>query len=716
VAVSSRLVAGLLVLAVGTGLHAMSLQTTLGSQAVAQSLVSDASWERIVTILGGRITAEAGGAARAQIELATIVLIDAVVAVGSCVLGAWWISYRRGLPFSEALADWSLWGWLWWLIPGVWEVAQWFAPESVVRFLAATPQLWGAAMLGGWLATFCALSTRTALLAPDSLLHDGYRVPVRVVLAMAVFVCVFVPMNWQLYNGLLLPHGDSAMYEEHLWNLLHGKGFRSYLDQGLFLGEHIQLVHLLLIPLGYWLWPDHRLLELLGSLILASAAMPVFWIGRRHTGSARAAALLAIAYLLYVPMHFLDIAIDLKTFRPIGFGIPLLLLAIDQWERRRLWTTIVLLLATLSAQEDYSIILACWGAWIALSPASTRPIGSGLGMDAAQVATSLRGADHQKSSDKVSAAGRSVRTFGALLAVLAAVYLLLAVLVVIPWFRSGDEVHFSHYFGDLGNSPSELAKNAITQPGPVLAKLLSGRSLYYALTLLLPLGLLPLLSPGRLAVAAPSFAMLCLLEFDGPVVPLHHFHAPLIPIVVWAAAAGLGRVFAGQAERSAAAAKTSAPISTTASRAPTWAAHFAWTSALAVALFYSLTPVGIPFWDPGSRYYWRSLYVPGKRAELFPKVYALIPRDSRVASTDFVHTRFTHHERSYDYSNFPRKVSNYEPRVPDDTEYIVIDTRHPYSEVHTPSEVRELQREPEKWELLPDTTEGYFIVLKRRSN
>ena len=80
------------------------------------------------------------------------------------------------------------------------------------------------------------------------------------VLLIAVSIVVFTAMNWRLWFNLRIPHGDSAMYEEHLWNLTHGKGFRSYLDQGLFLGEHIQVIHLLLLPL-HVVWPSHLLLD-----------------------------------------------------------------------------------------------------------------------------------------------------------------------------------------------------------------------------------------------------------------------------------------------------------------------------------------------------------------------------------------------------------------------------------------------------------------------
>lgn len=125
-------------------------------------------------------------------------------------------------------------------------------------------------------------------------------------------------------------------------------------------------------------------------------------------------------------------------------------------------------------------------------------------------------------------------------------------------------------------------------------------------------------------------------------------------------------------------------------------------------------PMGANFWSKESSYGWTQLYIPGPRAEQFPRVLEQLPAISRVASTDYVHTRLTHFERSYDYSNYPRKVNDYQPGVPADTDFIVIDTSHPYSEVRSLSDVRELKVEPKKWEVLPDQTNGLFIILKRR--
>ncbi|MFG0333970.1 MAG: DUF2079 domain-containing protein, partial [Maioricimonas sp. JB049] len=301
---------------------------------------------------------------------------------------------------------------------------------------------------------------------------------------------------------------------------------------------------------------------------------------------------------------------------------------------------------------------------------------------------------------------------GLVLAAASAVYLFLAVKILIPWFRSGETVHYARYFATFGETPTEILWTMLTRPDLLLKELVTMNSLLYALALLLPLGFLPLFSISRLAVGLPVFVLLCLNELaQQPPGPFHHFHAPLVPILFWAAAAGLGR-FREPAGRIAGWSRER--ITSCSNAGPAGVALFAAFSAAATGLFFGLGPGSIQFWDPGRATYWQTLYLPGERARQFEKIEPLIPLSARVASTDFVHPRFTHHERSYDYSNYLRRVAGYEDRVPDDTDFIVIDTRHPYSEIHAPEQVRELQQQPDEWELLPDETDGYFIVLRRR--
>lgn len=666
--------------------QAMSWQSLLSAEGTATTLVSPGLWQSLVATSGGRVSQDNAGGWIAEVDFLPLLLAWSAFAGLSGLVSAQLIRRATRGSWSDSLtAAGFAFGW-WWLM-GAWELTRLLAfsmgLETVEQFLLVSPQLWQALALAGWLAQTLA---NGAAPAPRSGIDDWSSWK-KLIALIAVYIVVFTAMNWRLWFNLRIPHGDSAMYEEHLWNLSHGKGFRSYLDQGLFLGEHIQVIHLLLLPL-HLIWPSHLLMELCESTALALGAIPVFRLAQRSTGSARAGLLTAVAYLLYFPLHFLDIEVDLKTFRPECFCVPFFLFAFDALERGRLRQMCVLLLFALSAKEDYSIIIAPLGVWIALQAY----FGKLPTSDSSSVA-------NQTTRKTRIILGLGIAAFGV-------VYLVLATRVAIPWFRSGAELHYVRYFSKFGNSMSEVVWNMLTKPRLLFGELATARTLMYALSMLLPVGFIALLSPCRLAVALPLFGILCLNELAQD--PRHHFHAPLVPIVFWATTIGLGN--AGRVWSRLSALLPLSPSRST----DTFARHFVWASAFASGLFLSMSPAGIPFWDAhASTSLWR-LYVRDPRADHFPEVFAQIPTTARVASTDFVHPRFTHHERSYDYSHYRRRIAGYEDKVPDDTDFIVIDTRHPYSDLKSPDQVRELQQHSDDWELLPDKTQGYFILLRRK--
>lgn len=714
-----KLIAALLCVLAGSMLTSLALETALSDADIGASLMSRTLWRRIVNRLH-ELSGEGGGALElvdgrlvAQVSLAAVGVCVASLAVFCWIFGSGLAAVLGKRRLSAMLGEWGLYGWLWWLIPGAWEGLRLIAAEhrleALNTFLLAVPEFWYALAIGGWLATFFMLSSRlphNSVALQRDVGPGGFAATVLIMAAL--YAAVFTAMNWQLYRGLLVPHGDSAMYEEHLWNLTHGKGFRSYLDRGLFLGEHIQVIHLLLTPI-YLLWPSHLLLELCESLALAAGALPVYWIVRRHCGSKRVATLLAGAYLLYFPLQFLDIAIDLKTFRPIAFGVPLVLFALDQLERGRYGTMIVLLLFALSAKEDYALVIAPLGVWIALRQARSR---ASLQKRTGGVAGMAASGDGPPTEAPARMASGRLGVLGLMLAVFGAVYLVIATQVVIPWFRAGAEVHYARYFSKFGETLGEIGWNMLSNPGLLFGELLTVNTVVYALGLLLPLGFVPLLAPGRLAVGLPLFCLLCLNEIAQD--PRHHFHAPLVPIVFWASAAGLATPTMGLRRATSMSRTADLVAHAIKVRRWYWPAYFVFTTSLAAGIFFSLSPLGLRFWDRGSQYYWQSLYVPGPRAEMFQRVEQLIPKDSRVASTDFVHPRFTHYERSYDYSEYPRAVNDNKPGAPPDTDYIVIDTRHRYSKIRQPAQIPEYRNNFEDWELMPVETDGYFIVLRRR--
>jgi uncharacterized membrane protein len=661
-----------------------------------------------------------------EVSFPRLLIVVTIVGLLFWLGGAAVISCRRSWPFWSAAVTWGWRGWIWWLLPlvgeGLQTIGEVVGEPGIAAILHGTLSLWWSLFIAGWLTTGWTLASRPSLTAEVSLnANDDFRVPKSVMLAVLCYSICYTILNWQLYRGLLVPHGDSSMYEEHLWNLLHGKGFRSYLDNGrLFLGEHIQVIHLLLIPI-YLVWPSHLLLELFQSIGLASAAIPIYWIARRHTGSPRAAVAMACAYLLYFPMQFLDISVDFKTFRPSAFEIPFLLFGLDALDRQRYRSFLTYLVLMLLCQEDAAMIIAPLGVWIAARQPRLTP------------------ASHPWRS--------RVRWMGLGLAVFGVAYVVFVIKVALPYFRGWHDVHFASYFSQFGHSTGEIVWTVLSRPQLLFREWLGAETWVYLLALLLPLAGTSLLSPGRAAVAAPLFGVLCLNTLART--PLHHFHAPLIPVLFWAAAAGVGntpavkrwidatlrRLFHKQEKLNSAGttaklvknqlvptgrtlpiAPTAETIRPTLTREETLqpadlsaiqaTARLSFLCALISGFWFSLGPLGITFWDPHSIGYWKKKYVLGERVARFAEVLPQVPPASRVASTDFVHPRFTHYERSYDYSD-------YRPEVPDDTDFIVIDTQGPYSKIHEPKQVKEYRDHPDQWELLPDRTGGYFIVLRR---
>ena len=665
------------------------VQTVLSSRLLATNFVSPSTWLRLTGVRPSGTTIPD----EAAVNFATVITLVSGLVLLTWGIGA--IALIRGTDrgisgclFTAGIATGG-----WWCLLDIWEwtwisvsVIGW---EGLTVVVTLTPQLWLGFCFAGIITTFLALANSPDIESP----RDGIRVTRWVALASLIYVVTYTTMNWRLYFNLLIPHGDSAMYEEHLWNLLHGKGFRSYLDQGLFWGEHIQFVHLFLIPL-YVIWPSHLLMELAESTALALGAFPVYWMTRRQTKSGWAGLAAAVAYLLYTPMQFLDIEIDLKTFRPEAFGIPLLLLTLDQLERRNLRGFLTGLLFTLTVKEDYAIIFGPLGLWIVWREwLEYRQRSSTL--DPGMVTANQQ-------------FNRPWAVTGLAVAFCSVAYLWVATRILMPWFRSGVEIHYAGYFKKFGTTPEQIVVTMLTNPGLLFGELVTPETILYGLAMLAPVAFLPLFSAGRLAVAGPLFGILCLNSLARD--PRHHFHAPLVAIVFWSVAGGLPIAqgfLKWIADRRGS--------SVTPEAIQVMLRTILWSSSFTTGLFVTLGPLGVPFWDSGSPWGWRRLYGQSPRAEKFARIESLVPKTSRVASTDFVHPRYTHHERSYDYSNYSRKVSNYEKRVPDDTDYIVIDTHHPYSTIKRPEEIPEFRDRPDQWELLPDETEGFFIILRRRN-
>src|SRR5205807_8470617 len=84
-------------------------------------LIGEGLWRTLVAALGG-ITSSPGEPLSAQVASLTLGLCTAGLSLFAWLAGAAWISRRRAAPYQSALCEWGRWGWLWWLLPVLWEL------------------------------------------------------------------------------------------------------------------------------------------------------------------------------------------------------------------------------------------------------------------------------------------------------------------------------------------------------------------------------------------------------------------------------------------------------------------------------------------------------------------------------------------------------------------------------------------------------------------
>jgi uncharacterized membrane protein len=265
------------------------------------------------------------------------------------------------------------------------------------------------------------------------------------------------------------------------------------------LGAHFDPILAAYAPL-WWIWPDASLLLVSQALAVASGAIPVYLLGRRHLGSDWAAAGFGLAYLLHPATQWLV----LDDFHPVALATPLLLWGFFFLDAGRLVPFAAVAAAACLTKEQIGLVVAAMGLWYALRPEGRR---TGLIIAAAGAAVSL-----------------------------------LAVTVVVPHFAPGGGSPFEGRYRAVGGSPAGIVETIVTNPGTIVRELSEGRDLAYLADLLLPLLALPLLAPLAALTAAPEL-LLNLLSDTRTQTSIHfHYTAGALPGLMVAGVLGAARL------------------------------------------------------------------------------------------------------------------------------------------------------------------------------
>jgi len=320
----------------------------------------------------------------------------------------------------------------------------------------------------------------------------------------ALYTATFTFFSVVKYRYYLYTDFDLAIFVQATDRILHGSFFSSIAGMNL-LGAHSALNLVLLAPL-FALFRHPVTLLVIQSAVLALGAIPVHRLARRRFGPGFAAVSFAALYLAFPALGY----VNLFEFHPEALSTPALLFAFDYAYQGRLVPAALSATLALLGREDVACVVATMGLWLLIA---RRP-----------------------------RARATAAVFGAL----AAVSLVVSFGIFQPSFATG-EVQYVGMYRDWGHSAAEVVANVLRHPLRMLESLVATpgdprdtllKQQYY-LHMLLPLLLLPLLSPSTLAIAAPILVEHFLSWRHNQHAIVDQYTALVTPFVVVAAVLGL---------------------------------------------------------------------------------------------------------------------------------------------------------------------------------
>lgn len=326
----------------------------------------------------------------------------------------------------------------------------------------------------------------------------------RALLAVGIgaYAAGFAALSVLRHDAFFTGRFDLGNMVQAVWSTAHGHPLRMTGLHGAQisrLGAHVDPILVLFAPL-WWLWPSPDLLLVAQAVAVALGAVPVFWLARKHLGSARAALGFGLAYLLYPATGWLT----LNEFHPVALATPLLLFAFWYLDEDRLLPFALFAVAASACKEEIALVVAGFGVWYAISH-GRRPVGAAI-------------------------------------ALAGGLWAAVAIAVVIPHYHAGAESDFYGRYSEVGGSAAGILKTAVTHPIRIVDAALGARDLRYLLELVAPLAALCLLAPLLLIAALPELAI-NLLSSAAPQTSIHfHYTAGLIPPLVIGAVFGARRV------------------------------------------------------------------------------------------------------------------------------------------------------------------------------
>jgi uncharacterized membrane protein len=318
-----------------------------------------------------------------------------------------------------------------------------------------------------------------------------------------VYAALFFAAAAADYHLYFAPRYDLGNMVQTVWSTAHGHFLQMSSPTGdtiSRLGVHFDPFLAFLAPL-WWLWPSPLMLLAAQALAVASGALPVYWLARKHLDNHGFAVVFAIAYLLYAPTQF-------NAYTPVGihavsFAIPLILYAIWFLDNDRIGWFAVFAIVAATTKEEIAAAVGGLGIWYAAS--------------------------HRR-----RLVGLTIFVFGAAVSIL-------NFEVLIPHFAHGNLIFAGRYSG-VGGTPGGIVKTSVTDPVALVHQVATGHKGFFLVLIFLPFLGFCMRAPLMMVGALPDLAINLLSSNDKQTTIFYQYTAGIIPFVVAASVLGAAKM------------------------------------------------------------------------------------------------------------------------------------------------------------------------------
>jgi uncharacterized membrane protein len=307
-----------------------------------------------------------------------------------------------------------------------------------------------------------------------------------------VFFGVCTLTSWLRWANFEYRTFDLAYYVQALWQLLHGR-FEVSVEGVPLLGNHVEPIVFLAAPI-FALARHPMTLVILQNALLASMAPVGFQVACLLGLNRKTALWMSVALLLAPAAGY----IALHEFHPEALAAPFLLLLLRARAIGSLRAHWIWFLAILACKENLSLLLTAYCVVYLI-------------------------VDRKRT-------WAELRNWYLWPLALSVLWFVTCTKGITPALNAGN-IDYLALYDRLGNSGSDIAWKAITEPHRILAALsqsLTHGNLVWAL--LLPFLMLPLFSPRWLLVAAPVLLQHLLSWRSSEWTIYFHYAAPLLPL------------------------------------------------------------------------------------------------------------------------------------------------------------------------------------------